>query len=104
LAAQTGYWTEIYDGYITVFFEGVTPTAYNNHKLHFQYAGDGTHLLDFDNGITRVTTATKQRGINKYDLPFKNLAVEIHSAGNLGAAGNGQILIELHYRLHPIIK
>jgi hypothetical protein len=60
-------------------------------------------LLEFDNGITHVTTATKQRGVNINDLPFKNLAVELHSAGNLGAAGNGQMLIELEYRLHPII-
>ena len=103
LAAQSGYWTEVYDAYITVFFGASTPVRYNNHKLHFQYTGDGTHLLEFDNGITHVTTATKQRGINKNDLPFKNLAVEIHSAGNLGASGNGQMLIELEYRLHPII-
>ena len=103
LAAQSGYWTEVYDAYITVFFGASTPAAYNNHKLHFQYTSDGTHLLEFDNGITHVTTATKQRGINKNDLPFKNLAVEIHSAGNLGASGNGQMLIELEYRLHPII-
>jgi len=103
LPSIEGFWTEIYDAYITVFFEALTPVAYNNHKLHFQYTGDGTHLLEFDNGITHVTTATKQRGINLNDLPFKNLAVEIHSAGNLGAAGNGQMLIELEYRLHPII-
>ena len=103
LAAQSGYWTEVYDAYITVFFGASTPVRYNNHKLHFQYTGDGTHLLEFDNGITHVTSATKQRGINKNDLPFKNLAVEIHSAGNLGASGNGQMLIELEYRLHPII-
>ena len=103
LAAQSGYWTEVYDAYITVFFGASTPVHYNNHKLHFQYTGDGTHLLEFDNGITHVTSATKQRGINKNDLPFKNLAVEIHSAGNLGASGNGQMLIELEYRLHPII-
>ena len=104
LPIQTGYWTEVYDAYVTIFFGTATPVAYNNHKLHLQYNGDGTHLLDFDNGITHVTTATKQRGINKYDLPFKNLAIEIHSQGNLGATGNGQVLIELEYRLHPIIK
>jgi len=104
LPIQTGYWVEVYDAYITVFFGTATPVAYNNHKLHFQYNGDGTHLLEFDNGITRVTTATKQRGININDLPFKSLAVEIHSAGNLGAAGNGQMLIELEYRLHKIIQ
>jgi hypothetical protein len=103
LAAQSGYWTEIYDAYVTMFFGASTPAAYNNHKLHLQYNGDGTHLLEFDNGITHVTTATKQRGVNINDLPFKNLAIEIHSAGNLGAAGNGQLLIELEYRLHPII-
>jgi hypothetical protein len=103
LPIQTGYWVEVYNAYITVFFGTATPVAYNNHKLHFQYNGDGTHLLEFDNGITMVTTATKQRGINKYDLPFKSLAIEIHSQGNLGATGNGQMLIELEYRLHPII-
>jgi hypothetical protein len=103
LPIQTGYWTEVYDAYITVFFGTATPVAYNNHKLHFQYNGDGTHLLDFDNGITHVTTATKQRGKNINDLPFKELAVEIHSQGNLGASGNSQMLIELEYRLHPII-
>jgi hypothetical protein len=103
LPIQDGYWVEVYDAYITVFFGTATPVAYNNHKLHLQYNGDGTHLLEFDNGITRVTTATKQRGININDLPFKSLAVEIHSAGNLGAVGNGQMLIELEYRLHPII-
>jgi hypothetical protein len=103
LPIQTGYWVEVYDAYITVFFGTATPVAYNNHKLHFQYNGDGTHLLEFDNGITRVTTATKQRGVNITDLPFKSLAVEIHSQGNLGAVGNGQMLIELEYRLHPII-
>jgi hypothetical protein len=105
LAAQSGYWIEIYDAYITVFFgTTATPTGYNNHKLHLQYNGDGTHLLEFDNGITAVTTATMQRGVNVNDLPFKELAVEIHSAGNLGASGNGQMLIELEYRLHPIIS
>jgi hypothetical protein len=105
LAAQSGYWTEIYDAYITVFFgTTATPTGYNSHKLHLQYNGDGTHLLEFDNGITNVTSATKQRGVNINDLPFKELAVEIHSAGNLGASGNGQMLIELEYRLHPIIS
>ena len=87
----------------SIFGTTATPTGYNNHKLHLQYNGDGTHLLEFDNGITHVTTATKQRGININDLPFKELAVEIHSAGNLGAAGNSQMLIELEYRLHPII-
>ena len=105
LAAQSGYWIEIYDAYITVFFgTTATPTGYNNHKLHFQYNGDGTHLLEFDNAITAVTTATMQRGVNINDLPFKDLAIELHSAGNLGAAGNGQMLIELEYRLHPIIS
>jgi hypothetical protein len=105
LAAQSGYWTEIYDAYITVFFgTTATPTGYNSHKLHLQYNGDGTHLLEFDNGITNVTSATKQRGVNINDLPFNELAVEIHSAGNLGASGNGQMLIELEYRLHPIIS
>jgi hypothetical protein len=104
LASVDGYWTEVYDAYITMFFEAATPVAYNNHKLHLQYTGDGTHLLEFDNGITRVTTATKQRGININDLPFKNLAVQIHSAGNLSTSGNGKALIELEYRLHRIIQ
>jgi hypothetical protein len=105
LPIQTGYWTEIYDAYITVFFgTTATPTGYNNKKLHLQYNGDGTHLLEFDNGITASNVATKQRGININDLPFKELAVQIHTAGNLGAAGNSQMLIELEYRLHPIIQ
>jgi hypothetical protein len=104
LAAVDGYWTEIYDAYITMFFEAATPSAYNDHKLHLQYSGDGTHLLEFDNRITTVTTATKQRGININDLPFKNLAIQIHSAGNLGTSGNGKALIELEYRLHRIIQ
>jgi hypothetical protein len=104
LASVDGYWTEVYDAYITMFFEAVTPVAYNNHKLHLQYTGDGTHLLEFDNRITTVTTATKQRGVNVTDLPFKNLAIEIHSQGNLGTSGNGKALIELHYRLHRIIQ
>jgi len=105
LPKQDGFWTEVYDAYITVFFGATSPkTGYNNHKLHLQYNGDGTHLLEFDNSITRATTATKQRGININDLPFKELAVQIHSAGNLGAAGNSQMLIELEYRLHPIIN
>jgi hypothetical protein len=105
LPVQTGYWTEIYDAYITVFF-GTTgsPNGYNNKKLHLQYNGDGTHLLEFDNGITASNVATKQRGVNINDLPFKELAVQIHTAGNLGAAGNSQMLIELEYRLHPIIQ
>jgi len=104
LAVQTGYWVEVYDAYITVFFGTTTPpNGYNNKKLHFQYNGDGTHLLEFDNAITAVNVATKQRGININDLPFKELAVQIHTAGNLGAAGNSQMLIELEYRLHPII-
>jgi hypothetical protein len=104
LASVDGYWTEIYDAYITMFFESATPSGYNNHKLHLQYNGDGTHLLEFDNRITTVTTATKQRGVNVTDLPFKNLAVQIHSAGNLGTSGNGKALIELEYRLHRIIQ
>jgi hypothetical protein len=105
LPIQDGFWTEVYDAYITVFFGATSPkTGYNNHKLHLQYNGDGTQLLKFDNSITRATTATKQRGVNVYDLPFKELAVEIHSAGNLGAAGNSEMLIELEYRLHPIIN
>jgi hypothetical protein len=104
LASVDGYWTEVYDAYITMFFEAATPVAYNNHKLHLQYNGDGTHLLNFDNRITTVTTATKQRGVNVTDLPFKNLAVQIHSAGNLGTSGNGKALIELEYRLHRIIS
>lgn len=104
LAIQSGYWTEIYDAYITVFF-GTTgsPNGYNNKKLHLQYNGDGTHLLEFDNAITASNVATKQRGININDLPFKELAVQIHSAGALGASGNSQMLIELEYKLHPII-
>jgi hypothetical protein len=105
LPIQTGYWTEIYDAYITVFFGTTTPaTGYNNHKLHLQYNGDGTHLLEFDNAITSSNVAKKQRGININDLPFKELAVVIDTAGNLGAAGNSQMLIELEYRLHPIIQ
>lgn len=104
LAAVDGFWTEIYDAYITMFFEAATPVAYNNHKLHLQYNGDGTHLLEFDNRITTSVVATKQRGININDLPFKNLAIQIHSAGNLGTSGNGKALIELEYRLHRIIQ
>ena len=104
LAAVDGYWTEVYDAYITMFFEAATPVAYNDHKLHLQYTGDGTHLLEFDNRITTVTLATKQRGVNINDLPFKNLAIQIHSAGNLGTSGNGKALIELEYRLHRIIQ
>jgi hypothetical protein len=105
LPKQDGFWTEIYDAYITVFFGATSPkTGYNNHKLHLQYNGDGTNLLKFDNGITTKTTATKIRGVNIYDLPFKELAVEIHCAANLGAAGNSEMLIELEYRLHPIIN
>jgi len=105
LPIQTGYWTEIYDAYITVFFDTtVTPTGYNSHKLHLQYNGDGTHLLEFDNAITASNVAKKQRGININDLPFKELSIEIHSQGNLGATGNSQMLIELEYRLHPIIQ
>jgi hypothetical protein len=105
LPIQDGFWTEIYDAYITVFFGSTSPkTGYNNHKLHLQYNGDGTKLLKFDNGITAKTTATKLRGVNVYDLPFKELAVEIHSQGNLGASGNSEMLIELEYRLHTIIN
>ena len=105
LPIQTGYWTEVYDAYITVFYgTTVTPTGYNSHKLHLQYNGDGTHLLEFDNAITSSNVAKKQRGININDLPFKELAVVIDTAGNLGAAGNSQMLIELEYRLHPIIQ
>ena len=103
LASVDGYWAEVYDAYITMFFEAATPVAYNNHKLHLQYTGLDTHLLEFDNRITTVTTATKQRGVNVTDLPFKNLAIEIHSQGNLGTSGNGKALIELEYRLHRII-
>lgn len=104
LAAVDGYWTEVYDAYITMFFEAATPVAYNDHKLHLQYNGDGTHLLEFDNRITTSVVAKKQRGININDLPFKNLAIQIHSAGNLGTSGNGKALIELEYRLHRIIQ
>ena len=104
LASVDGYWTEVYDAYITMFFEAATPVAYNNHKLHLQYDGDGTHLLEFDNRITTSVVATKQRGVNINDLPFKNLAIQIHSAGNLGTSGNGKALIELQYRLHRIIQ
>ncbi len=104
LAAVDGYWTEVFAAYITMFFEAATPVAYNDHKLHLQYNGDGTHLLEFDNRITTSVVAKKQRGININDLPFKNLAIQIHSAGNLGTSGNGKALIELEYRLHRIIQ
>lgn len=104
LSAVDGYWTEVFAAYITMFFEAATPVAYNDHKLHLQYNGDGTHLLEFDNRITTSVVATKQRGININDLPFKNLAIQIHSAGNLGTSGNGKALIELEYRLHRIIQ
>jgi hypothetical protein len=106
LSIQNGYWTEIYDAYITVFF-GTTasPRGYANKKLHLQITGgDGTQLLTFDNSITTSNVAIKQRGVNIYDLPFKEGAIEIHTAGNLGTSGNSQILIELEYRLHPIIS
>ena len=103
LPIQSGYWTEVYDAYATIFFGTATPIAYNNHKLHFEFTGDGTHLLEFDNGFTASSVATKQRGININDIPFKESAIELHSQGNLGATGNGQVLIELEYRLHPII-
>jgi hypothetical protein len=106
LSIQNGYWTEIYDAYITVFF-GITasPRGYTSKKLHLQITGgDGTQLLNFDNGITTSNVAKKQRGVNIYDLPFKEGAIEIHTAGNLGTSGNSQILIELEYRLHPIIQ
>jgi hypothetical protein len=103
LPIQTGYWTEVYDAYATIFFGTATPIAYNNHKLHFEFTGDGTHLLEFDNGFTASSVATKQRGVNITDIPFKESAIELQSQGNLGAVGNGQVLIELEYRLHPII-
>jgi len=104
LPIQTGYWTEVYDAYATIFFGTATPIAYNNHKLHFEFTGDGTHLLEFDNGFTASSVAIKQRGVNINDIPFKESAIELHSQGNLGATGNGQVLIELEYRLHKIIQ
>jgi hypothetical protein len=104
LASVDGFWTEIFDAYITMYFENATPVAYNNVTLSLQYNGDATSLCDFVNGITAVTTATKQRGEVVLDSAFKSLAVEIIAASTLGAAGNGKALIELHYRLHPIIR
>ena len=104
LAAQSGYWIEVFAAYITVFFGTTTPpTGYTRRVLSLEFAGDGTHLAEFDNSITTVTTATMQRSTNITDTVFKDLAVNINAAGNLGAAGNSQMLIELEYRLHPII-
>jgi hypothetical protein len=104
LAAQSGYWIEVFRAYITVFFGTTTPpTGYTRRVLSLQFAGDGTHLAEFDNSITTVTTATMQRAVNITDTVFKDLAVNINAAGNLGASGNSQMLIELEYRLHPII-
>jgi hypothetical protein len=105
LAAQSGYWIEVFRAYVTVFFGTTTPpTGYTRRVLSLEFAGDGTHLAEFDNSITTVTTATMQRARNINDTVFKDLAVNINAAGNLGAAGNSQMLIELEYRLHPIIQ
>jgi hypothetical protein len=105
LAAQSGYWIEVFRAYITVFFGTTTPpTGYTRRVLSLEFAGDGTHLAEFDNSITTVTTATMQRARNINDTVFKDLAVNINASGNLGAAGNSQMLIELEYRLHPIIQ
>ena len=104
LAAQSGYWIEVFAAYITVFFGTTTPpTGYTRRVLSLEFAGDGTHLAEFDNSITTVTTATMQRATNITDTVFKDLAVNINASGTLGAAGNSQMLIELEYRLHPII-
>lgn len=104
LAIQDGYWTEIYDAYITVFFDGTFPKqGYNSAKLHLEFNGEGSKVVEFDNGITGAVVATKQKGINNADKVFLNLAVMLHTAGNLGASGNSQFKIELEYRLHPII-
>jgi len=105
LAAQSGYWIEVFAAYITVFFGTTTPpTGYTRRVLSLEFAGDGTHLAEFDNSITTVTTATMQRAVNITDTVFKDLAVNINASGTLGAAGNSQMLIELEYRLHPIIS
>lgn len=104
LAAQSGYWIEIFAAYITVFFGTTTPpTGYTRRKLDLKFAGDGTVICEFDNSITTATTATMQRGFNVADTVFKDAAIQISAPAGLGAAGNGQMLIELEYRLHPII-
>jgi hypothetical protein len=104
LAAQSGYWIEVFRAYVTVFFGATSPpTGYTRRVLSLEFAGDGTHLAEFDNSITTVTTATMQRARNINDTVFKDLAININASGNLGAAGNSQMLIELEYRLHPII-
>lgn len=103
LASQSGYWIEIFRAYVTMFFGTSTPSTYNRHLLSLEYAGDGTHICEFDNSITGVSVATMQRGININDKVFKDEAISLHTAGSLGSTGNGQLLVELEYRLHPII-
>jgi hypothetical protein len=104
LNAVDGYWTEIYDVYATMFFGSSTPAAYHNHKLHIEFSVEGIEYAVLDNGLTAVTTATKHRANITKEITLVNDTVVIHSVGNLGATGNGQLLVELQYKLHPIIR
>lgn len=104
LAAVDGYWTEVYDAYITMFFEAATPVAYNNVDLNIEFLGGADIYLVFDNAITTVLRATKQRGVNNLNKEFQNESVTISASSTLGTSGNGKILIELEYRLHRIIQ
>jgi len=104
MSAKYGYWTEIVDSYITVYFNGASVVEFSSHKLNLQYSSDTYHICNYDNGITAVSVATKQRGVIVTDVEFLEDGISIKSNGNLGSTGSGIIKIELFYRLHKLLE
>ena len=99
-----GFWTEVLRAYIDISFGDLTPVAYTRRKLSLEFTGDGTHIVEFDNSITKAITATMQRGIQYSDTVFKDAAINLTAPATLGASGNGVMLVSVHYCLHKIIK
>ena len=104
LPIKYGYWTEIVDSYITIFYNGASVTEFTSHKLNLQFSSETYDLCTFDNGITASSVGAKQRGVIITNKLFKEDGISIASNGNLGSSGTAIIRIEIFYRLHKLLE
>lgn len=101
LPVITGFWAELYDAYMTIYFEGETPVAYDLSAFKIKYSSGGV-LSVFDSSLTTQVVAKKARGLTNSHPLFENEPMQLYTDDPIGASGNGKFTLELHYRLHMI--
>lgn len=103
LPAVDGYWAELYDAYMTIYFSGDTPVAYDSQQFKVSYSPSDGVLTTFSASLTSQTVSKKARGILQDNTLFENESMVLYTDATVGSSGNGRFILELHYRLHKII-